>query len=85
MNDCSERVIAPGGEDSSEVLPLEPASDIDTVLASLPRVTILHEKIPTALSPSRFLGTMVRRVVAATPVTMHRAVRARINEAVSGA
>ncbi|WP_242496449.1 hypothetical protein [Xylanimonas protaetiae] len=86
--DTEDALVAAGLEEASDeedVLPVEPASDIDVVLASLPDVTILHSKIPTGLSPSRFLGTMVRRVIAATPVTMHRAVRARINEVVNGA
>lgn len=66
--------------EQDEEIPAEDVSKIDAVLASLPAVTVRHDKIPVALSPARFLGTMVRRVVDATPVTMHREARARIKE-----
>lgn len=66
--------------DEDEEIPAGDVSDIDVVLASLPPVAIRHDKIPPALSPSRFLGTMVRRVVDTTPVTMHKEARARIKE-----
>ncbi|QAY64173.1 hypothetical protein ET495_14160 [Xylanimonas allomyrinae] len=84
--DAENLLVSAGleSEPEDEEIPSEPGSDIDSVLANLPSVKILHDKIPAALSPSRFLGTMVRRVIDATPVTMHREARARIREVVDG-
>jgi hypothetical protein len=81
--DDEDRLVAAGLEadpEDDEEIPSEDVSQIDAVLTSLPTVSVRHDKIPVALSPSRFLGTMVRRVVDATPVTMHKHARARINE-----
>ncbi|WP_242608006.1 hypothetical protein [Xylanimonas ulmi] len=80
--DAENPLVSAGleSEPEDEDVPSEPSSDVDAVLAALPAVKILHDKIPAALSPSRFLGTMVRRVIDATPVTMHREARARIRE-----
>jgi hypothetical protein len=50
-------------------------SQIDQVIGQLPEVRILD--VPDELSPSRFLAVMVQRVLAATPVTMHRQARQR--------
>ncbi|MGF6776148.1 hypothetical protein [Paraburkholderia sp. GAS334] len=40
-------------------------------------MTILEEKIPEDLAPSRFLAAMVTRVLGATPVNMHEEARQR--------
>lgn len=66
--------------EDDEVIPALDMPMVDAVLASLPTVTIRHDKIPPSLSPSRFLETMVRRVIRTTPVTMHKEARARIDE-----
>lgn len=83
--DDEDRLVSAGLEanpEEDEAIPAEDASQIDAVLSALPMVSIRHDKVPAALSPARFLETMVRRVVDATPVTMHRRARARIKEVV---
>ncbi|WP_250517749.1 hypothetical protein [Caballeronia sp. INDeC2] len=52
-------------------------SEADRQIAQLPRVTILEGNTPDDLAPSRFLAAMVTRVLAATPVNMHRDARHR--------
>jgi hypothetical protein len=54
-----------------------PKSDVVRALEELPKVTVLQEKTPEELSPSRFLTAMIMRVLAATPVNMHRDARKR--------
>lgn len=75
-----EGILEPGpepmGED--ENLPAEiPDTKIDQVIAGLPKVTILHDRTPSVLSPGRFLAAMVTRVLNATPVNMHEEARER--------
>jgi hypothetical protein len=74
-----EGIPEPGLEtDSEEDLPAPiPASDVDHEIARLPKVTILEAKTPEDLAPSRFLSAMVTRVLAATPVNMHKEARRR--------
>jgi hypothetical protein len=55
-----------------------PESTIEEVVAALPKVTILHDRTPPVLSPGRFLGAMVTRVLNTTPVNMHEAARERL-------
>ena len=54
-----------------------PQDDIGVSLENLPRLDLLHNKIPKSLSASRFLSIMVNRVLDATPVTMHKEARRR--------
>lgn len=70
----------PGPEAKDEEVAPTPELDIDDVdrdIASLPTVKVLEEKTPVELSPGRFLAAMVARVLAATPVNMHREARRR--------
>lgn len=63
-----------------EDAPLQPPkfeSEVDRQIAQLPKVSILEEKIPEDLKPGRFLAAMVTRVLAATPVNMHKEARRR--------
>jgi hypothetical protein len=74
-----EGVPEPGLElDNEDDLPVPaPESDVDCEIARLPKVVIVEEQTPEDLAPSRFLSAMVNRVLAATPVNMHVAARAR--------
>jgi len=65
-----------------EDLPAEiPEATIEEVVAGLPKVTILHDRTPAALSPGRFLNAMVTRVLNTTPVNMHEDARERLRSA----
>ena len=86
--DGENALVSAGLEEDTEddeELPAGATTDVANLLGSLPPVRIRHDKIPTVLSPSRFLATMVRRVLATTPVTMHRPARARISEVIGRA
>jgi hypothetical protein len=72
----SEPVPEPGPEAKDEVTPVA-SIDIDTVIGNLPKVSIVHERTPDELSPARFLARMVERVLAATPINMHKEARQR--------
>lgn len=61
------------------------ASDVDTALRGLPPVNLPWDRVPEDLRPDRFLAQMVRRVIDATPVTMHRDVRRLLDQARAGA
>jgi hypothetical protein len=65
-------------EDTDDAFDEVPTSAVDDALTSLPRVTIRHDAIPPALQPSRFLSLMTTRVIDATPVNRHKAVRERL-------
>lgn len=52
-------------------------SEVDVALSSLPPVNLLWERVPADLQPDRFLSEMARRVIDATPITMHREARSR--------
>ncbi|UWF77449.1 hypothetical protein JRG78_11960 [Microbacterium sp. EF45047] len=54
-----------------------PAPDVERDLAALPPVRIRHDAMPLHLTPSRFLESMVDRVLDATPVNLHKAARQR--------
>ena len=66
----------PGPEEGEELAPAA-EFDVDRVIGNLPLVRILKEKTPVELAPSRFLAAMVTRVLAATPVNMHKEARRR--------
>lgn len=57
-----------------------PVSEVETALASLVPVTIRHDAVPPELQAERFLATMVRHVLNATPVNMHKVARERYAE-----
>ena len=52
-------------------------SEVDVALANLPPVHFPWTRVPEDLRPDRFIAEMVRRVVDATPVNMHKEARAR--------
>lgn len=52
-------------------------SEIDIALASLPLVDLPWERVPADLRPDHFIAEMVRRVIDATPVNLHKTARAR--------
>ncbi|ORA38662.1 hypothetical protein [Mycobacterium aquaticum] len=66
-----------------EIVDVETAA-VDEALAALPDIAIRHDTVPPELQPSRFLATMVTRVVDTTPVTRHREARRRRREAPAG-
>lgn len=78
-------ILEPGveSEDSDEIEAaiVIPESTIEQTVASLPKVTVLHDQTPFTLLPGRFLGAIVSRVLAATPVNMHEEARKRLSEA----
>jgi hypothetical protein len=57
---------------------------VDEALAALPDIAIRHDTVPPQLQPSRFLATMVARVIDTTPVTRHREARRRRRDAPAG-
>lgn len=66
----------PGPEAGEEPAAVE-EFDVDCVIKNLPAVKILEDRIPDALTPSRFLAAMVARVLGTTPVNMHKEARRR--------
>ncbi len=82
MEPPAQGILEPGpepeGEGEGEDVPA-PIDDttLDEVVKRLPKVTILKVLTPAELSPGRFLGAMVLRVLGATPVNMHDEARHR--------
>lgn len=77
---AAEGILEPGPEpeEEGENAPASiPDATIDQVIERLPKVTILEDRTPLELSPSRFLAAMVTRVLNATPVNMHEEARRR--------
>lgn len=80
-------ILEPGPEpldEGEEVVPSIPADTIETILNQLPKVTIVRDRTPAELQPSRFLAAMVTRVLDATPVHMHEEARRRRDLVLSG-
>jgi len=71
-------ILEPGPENDAETIPASIPDDIiaDEINA-LPKVRILRDRTPHNLTPGRFLGAMVARVLDATPVNMHEEARRR--------
>lgn len=78
-------ILEPGpeaeGEGEDVPAPIADAA-VDKVIQQLPKVTILQDRTPAKLAPSRFLAEMVARVLGATPVNMHEEARRRCAAAV---
>lgn len=72
-----EAGIAAADEDGDGSPESVESSEVEVALAGLPPVHLPWERVPQSLQPGRFLGEMVRRVVEATPVNMHKEARAR--------
>ncbi|MER8523556.1 hypothetical protein NKH56_30175 [Mesorhizobium sp. M1076] len=73
-------ILEPGPEPEGEAedVPASiPDATVDQVISRLPKVTILRERTPAELAPSRFLAAMVMRVIGTTPVNMHEEARRR--------
>lgn len=70
-------------EDTQALMIPEPVApaDLADALNRLPRVTLLFDERAEEIHPSRFLSTMVHRVVDATPVNRHKEARRRMKEA----
>lgn len=51
--------------------------EIELAIATLPTVELLWERVPADLRPDVFIAEMVRRVIEATPVNLHKNARAR--------
>lgn len=74
-----DALVAAGIEDEDEDTEPAPVTlDVDAVLARLPRVTILRDKVPAELSVERFFEVTVRHVLNATPITLHPEARRRL-------
>lgn len=71
----------PGAEAGDDAAPVADG-DVNSMIARLPAVRIRLDATPDELMPGRFLGAMVDRVLATTPVTMHKGARKRRAEAV---
>lgn len=74
----------PTDEDDGQLLAesvVEERLGVELALAHLPAVTIRHDQVPDHLAPSRFLATMVTRVLDATPVNFHTEARRRLRGA----
>lgn len=67
--------------DEDEAEEVVEGSEIDIALLNLPQVEIRRELVPADLQPDYFIAEMVRRVIAATPVNLHKVARARRAEA----
>lgn len=73
----AENVLSePGVESAGAVAPAELGNE-DRAIALLPSVKIRLDATPDELMPGRFLASMVDRVLATTPVTMHKEARRR--------
>lgn len=73
-------ILEPGpeAEDTDEDVPAAiPEEAVGLVVNNLPVVRVLQDHTPAELAPSRLLAAMVTRVLAASPVTMHREARRR--------
>lgn len=67
---------APGVEAAGGVAP-DATADVDRAIERLPKVKVRLDATPEELMPGRFLAAMVDRVLATTPVTMHKEARRR--------
>jgi hypothetical protein len=79
-----EGILEPGVDasgDDEESLAEIPEVAVEQMVAGLPKVTILQDRTPANLSPGRFLGAVISRVLGATPVNMHEVARQRRVEA----
>ncbi len=83
--DADDDALVAAGLEAAE--PADPSDrgdvpfDADAIIDRLPRVSLLRHRIPAEISPERFFEVMVRKVLDATPVTMHREARARLRGA----
>lgn len=63
-------------EDESGDVEAEVAvDDVETIIGSLPQVTLREDLVPDELSPARFFTVLVNQVIDSTPVTMHERAR----------
>lgn len=76
----SDEVLEEPGAEPEDEGPPAARRDVDETIAALPKVAIRLGATPQELMPGRFLAAMVNRVLSTTPVTMHRAARARRSE-----
>lgn len=77
----SDGILEPGPQPvtdpaEGEIVHL-PESTVESIVKSLPKVSILEDRTPEDLSPGRFLTSLVTRVLATTPVNMHEEARRR--------
>ena len=83
--------VADDGEDSLAAAGLTPEEPVEAEapetpstweagldLSQLPRVDLFFDERAHDIHPARFLATMVRRTIAATPVNRHREARDRL-------
>jgi hypothetical protein len=79
--DLSDGILEPGAQpitDPAEAQIVHLAdSMVESIIKSLPKVSILEDQTPEDLSPGRFLTSLVTRVLATTPVNMHEEARRR--------
>lgn len=73
--DGSEEEPAPMSLEDEVETPDEDAAPVDA--GTLPAVRLRHDLVPHELSPARFLEVMIATVLDNTPITLHRAARAR--------
>ncbi|MEG9250311.1 hypothetical protein V6S67_19655 [Arthrobacter sp. Soc17.1.1.1] len=75
-------LTTPIGEQTEVELEIEvDQTEVDVALTALPRVIIQHERVPADLQPGHFIAEMVRRVLDATPVNLHKEARLRRKQA----
>lgn len=77
----SDGILEPGPQPvtdpaEGEIVHL-PESTVESIVKSLPKVSILEDRTPEDLSPGRFLTSLVTQVLATTPVNMHEEAKRR--------
>lgn len=77
----AEAGITPAEENEAAEESVE-LSAVEEAMANLPHVMIRSELVPTDLQPGYFIAEMVRRVIEATPVNLHKEARRRRSQPV---
>lgn len=75
INTIDGTVEAEAGAEVGNAASLD--DDLAEVIASLPEVRILEDKVPDILTASRFLDVLVNHVLNITPITLHAEARRR--------
>lgn len=87
LGDGEDPLVQAGVADGDADLDLDEtveATAVDAALAGLPDVVIRTELVTERLQPGFFMAEMVRRVIDATPVNLHREARNRLRSAQRG-
>ncbi|MET3511490.1 hypothetical protein [Plantibacter flavus] len=80
VEEPDDPLTEPGVEDETGVEDMHtgiPGSDLDSAFKSLPRVSILENRVEAGLRTSVFLAQIVNRALDATPINLHVTARQR--------